>query len=361
MKSVYLAGPITGLSYNGCTDWRKYAIAELRKWGIAGISPLRAKEYLASETNVADKYDNFVLSTQKGITTRDRFDVNSCDVMLANLLGAQKVSIGTMIEYGWADAARKPIITIMEKEGNIHDHSMLREITGYKAESLEEGLFVAKAMLFDEGAQEDKFLADSFLRLWNRIGAQSDAEQKFNELKSRYSEPHRFYHNFSHLKNCLNELDSVRLLAKNPDLIEFAIWYHDAIYDSKSEENEEKSAKLSRKTCFEAHLPRAFANGARELILATKQDHIPQGIDSKLVMDIDLSILGKEPKQFEEYERNIRKEYSWVSENQFKQRRSEILQKFLNRDSVYLTDFFRKKYESQAQANLQRSLNNLKK
>ena len=150
MKSVYLAGPITGLSYKGCTNWREYAIAELRKWKIAGISPLRAKDYLASETNVADKYDKFVLSTQKGITTRDRFDVNFCDVMLANLLGAQKASIGTVIEYGWADAARKPIITVMEKEGNIHDHSMLREITGYRVESLEEGLLVAKAILYEE-------------------------------------------------------------------------------------------------------------------------------------------------------------------------------------------------------------------
>lgn len=147
MKSVYLAGPITGLSYNGCTDWREYADSKLKEWGFFGISPLRGKNYLSLEKNILDQYEKIVLSTQKGITTRDRFDVNSCDVMLANLLGAQKVSVGTMIEYGWADAVRKPIITVIEKEGNIHDHSMLREITGYRVESLEEGLLVAKAIL----------------------------------------------------------------------------------------------------------------------------------------------------------------------------------------------------------------------
>lgn len=147
MKSVYLAGPITGLSYNGCTDWRGYAIAELKNSGIAGVSPLRNKEYLSLEKEISDEYKEHVLSCQKGITTKDRFDVNSCDVMLANLLGAQKVSIGTMIEYGWANAARKPIITVIEKEGNIHDHSMLREITGFRVDSLEEGLFVARVML----------------------------------------------------------------------------------------------------------------------------------------------------------------------------------------------------------------------
>ncbi len=150
MKSVYLAGPITGLSYNGCTDWRKSAIEELAKFGIRGVSPLRGKEsYLASEKIIQDHYDGWVMSTPKGLTTRDRFDVTSCDIMLANFLGAQKVSIGTIIEYGWADAARKPIITVMEKQGNIHEHSMLREVTGYRVESLEEGLLVAIKILYE--------------------------------------------------------------------------------------------------------------------------------------------------------------------------------------------------------------------
>lgn len=146
MKSVYLVGPITGLNYSGCTDWREYAKSELEKEGIIGISPMRAKEYLQAEAEMLDVYST-VLSCQRGITVRDRFDTASSDIMLANLLGAEKVSIGTMIEYGWANVARKPIITVMEKEGNIHDHAMVRELTGFRVETLEEGLFVAKAIL----------------------------------------------------------------------------------------------------------------------------------------------------------------------------------------------------------------------
>ncbi len=107
---------------------------------------MRAKEFLSLEKSVSDDYDN-VLACQKGIATRDRFDVASCNVMLAYLLGAEKVSIGTMIEFGWADAARKPIITIMEKNGNPHDHAFVRELTGFRVESLDEGLYVAKSIL----------------------------------------------------------------------------------------------------------------------------------------------------------------------------------------------------------------------
>jgi nucleoside 2-deoxyribosyltransferase len=107
---------------------------------------MRGKEYLASEKSISDEYVN-PLSSAKGITTRDRNDSTLCDIVLFNLLGATKVSIGSMIEYGWADAARRPIITVIEKSGNPHDHSMLRELTGYRVEELDEGLSIARAIL----------------------------------------------------------------------------------------------------------------------------------------------------------------------------------------------------------------------
>jgi nucleoside 2-deoxyribosyltransferase len=71
----------------------------------------------------------------------------NCDIMLANLLGAKKVSIGTIGEFFWADAYRKPVIAVMEKEGNPHEHAMIRELTGFRVETLEEGLAVAGAVL----------------------------------------------------------------------------------------------------------------------------------------------------------------------------------------------------------------------
>lgn len=145
-KSVYLGGAIKGLSYGETTDWREYAKQELAKYGITGISPMRAKEFLKDETKIEGSYEP-VIASQSGIVARDRFDVQSCTIMLANLLGLEKITLGTMVEYGWADAFKKPIITVIEKEGNPHDHPFIRDLSGFRVETLDEGLYIAKAIL----------------------------------------------------------------------------------------------------------------------------------------------------------------------------------------------------------------------
>jgi nucleoside 2-deoxyribosyltransferase len=145
-KLCYLAGPITGTTYDGSTSWRDSAIVELAKAGIIGISPMRGKDYLLDRTSISDAYDEYVLSTQKGIVTRDRWDCQRSDVVLVNVLGATKVSIGTVIELGWADAARRPIILVMD-EGNPHDHAMVRELAGFIVPTLEQGLALVSILL----------------------------------------------------------------------------------------------------------------------------------------------------------------------------------------------------------------------
>jgi nucleoside 2-deoxyribosyltransferase len=145
-KLVYLAGGISGLSWEEATAWRVEACHSLSEFGILGLSPLRAKSYLLSKTSIADHYNEHVLSTQKGITTRDRWDCQRSSVVLFNLVGAKTVSIGTCIEYGWADAARVPIITCMEP-GGLHDHAMVREVSGFIVPTLEEGIETVKALL----------------------------------------------------------------------------------------------------------------------------------------------------------------------------------------------------------------------
>lgn len=148
-KSVYLVGPITGCSYKGCTDWREHAKAFLNNHGISALNPMRGKDYLLHETSVADKYDLHVMSTSRGIMTRDYFDCTNAGVILANFVGASRVSIGSVMECAWAYNNKKPIIAIMEKDGNLHDHSMIREAIGYRVEDLDEGLHIAAAILGD--------------------------------------------------------------------------------------------------------------------------------------------------------------------------------------------------------------------
>lgn len=148
--TVYMAGAITGLTYDGAEDWRSHAKAELGKVGIHGLSPLRAKEYLrgipALTADCAGYGDLNCMSAPRGIMTRDRYDAMRCDVLLVNLLGATRVSIGTVMEIAWADARRTPIVLAMEPSGNVHEHAMIAEAIGFRVSTLDEALHVVKAI-----------------------------------------------------------------------------------------------------------------------------------------------------------------------------------------------------------------------
>lgn len=142
---LYCASPITGVSYGESVDWREYVANKLPSH-IKAVSPMRGKKYLGKEKSIKDSYEEHPLSCQKGITCRDRMDTMRCDMILVNFLGAKKVSIGSVMEVAWADAFRKPIVVVMEKD-NIHSHSMLREVSGFIVPSLDEAIAVATAVL----------------------------------------------------------------------------------------------------------------------------------------------------------------------------------------------------------------------
>ena len=150
--TVYLAGPIRGLNYDSATVWREQATADLASHGIDGMSPMRAKNYLKGESNaggdkLADSYAAYPLSTMKAIVTRDRKDCMGSDMVIMNLLGATTVSIGSVMEVAWADAARVPVVLVMEKTGNLHEHGMIRETCGFHVETIEEAIRVCVAVL----------------------------------------------------------------------------------------------------------------------------------------------------------------------------------------------------------------------
>lgn len=148
---VYLAGPITGLTFGQGASWRDHAIEEFREAGIKGLSPLRAKEYLAKLGELSGTGHEYahmgVLSTSRAVMTRDRFDATRCDVLFVNLLGAKSVSVGTVMEIARADVCRTPIVCAIEPEGNPHEHMMIAEAIGFRVTSLEEAIRVTKSIL----------------------------------------------------------------------------------------------------------------------------------------------------------------------------------------------------------------------
>lgn len=146
MSKVYLAGPISGLSWSEATEWRKQVHDELAEFGIQCLSPLRFKDFLESETSIRDSYPDHALASTRGIYTRDRWDVSRSDLILVNFLGTTKVSIGTVIEIAWADMLNKPIVYLTD-EGNIHNHAMIMEAVGFPVYTLEDAIDTIKALL----------------------------------------------------------------------------------------------------------------------------------------------------------------------------------------------------------------------
>jgi predicted metal-dependent HD superfamily phosphohydrolase len=98
-----------------------------------------------------------------------------------------------------------------------------------------------------------------------------------------------------------------------------------------------------------------------QLVLATKAHGGTLHADAPLLVDIDLSILGQLPGRFWEYEEQIRREYDWVSVAVFCQKRAEILEGFLERGRIYLTDVVIGEREALARENLRTSVARLKR
>lgn len=150
MSLTYLCGPITGQSHDDARmGWRRHVYETLEGTTIKALSPMRHKTHLRHVQELSAMGEpNSVVSSPRGLTTRDRFDTTRCDVLFCNLIGADRVSIGSMIELGWADANRIPIILCIEPDGsNVHEHAMVHELTGFRCGSVDEGIEVLKAIL----------------------------------------------------------------------------------------------------------------------------------------------------------------------------------------------------------------------
>jgi predicted metal-dependent HD superfamily phosphohydrolase len=93
--------------------------------------------------------------------------------------------------------------------------------------------------------------------------------------------------------------------------------------------------------------------------MATRHDAVPSGTDQRVLVEVDLSILGAKPERFDQYENQVREEYSWVPGIVFRPKRRAILTEFLERPTIFSTQKFIDAYEAQARQNLERSIKQL--
>lgn len=197
---------------------------------------------------------------------------------------------------------------------------------------------------------------ESWRRLWTELGAREVPGGLFNQLVAAYSAQDRHYHTLQHLRECLAHLAAAASLARRPAEVELALWFHDAVYDPRRHDNEERSADWAFASVLAAGCDEAVAQRVRSLVLATAGHEASADPDTQLLLDIDLAILGAAPARFAEYERQVRAEYAHVPEPAFREGRARILAGFLARPRLFATAPFRDALEQGARDNLRQAL-----
>ncbi len=190
---------------------------------------------------------------------------------------------------------------------------------------------------------------------WNDLAARLGIIKPlvaFRWLESHYEEAARKYHTPRHINECLGILDRAQHPEASNPLVEYALWFHDAIYNTFSRKNEERSADAAVRVLDRSGGSAADCALVRALILATCHGVQPTEPPLQLLVDIDLAILGADADRYAEFELQVRAEYWWVPTSLYRKQRCDILNSFAMRSAVYATHEFRERYERQARNNI---------
>jgi predicted metal-dependent HD superfamily phosphohydrolase len=205
--------------------------------------------------------------------------------------------------------------------------------------------------------------ADALIRRWDdRLagwGAPSvDVRAAGAALIARYLEPHRRYHTAEHLAqvlDALGEIDPTLREVGRAQATELAAWFHDAVYEPSAATgaNEEASAGLARVVLGGLGVPEPVLTETARLIVLTGP-HAPDRRDRPgcALCDADLSILGAPADRYRRYAADVRAEYGFVDEPDWRRGRSAVLEAFVARPRLYLTDRAHHAFEHRARQNL---------
>ena len=190
------------------------------------------------------------------------------------------------------------------------------------------------------------------------------ADVLWQDIARRYGEPRRAYHTLAHIKQLFEQFDHIQHYLYEPPIIALALFYHDVIYDPTRADNELKSAQYAVDTLSQ-YISAAQCQEVYALIMMTANHQIDRVIDgvkyndAAYLLDMDLSILGAPWAVYQQYARSVRQEYAHVSDDNYRDGRTTVLQTLLTHPKLYLTDYYYKRLESQARDNIKREINSL--
>ncbi|MCO8161270.1 hypothetical protein NJC38_03765 [Pseudomonas sp. 21LCFQ010] len=193
--------------------------------------------------------------------------------------------------------------------------------------------------------------------LWQRLGVQPP-QDAFEHLQRLYAGPARHYHSAAHIDAMLQTFDTLRDHAQAPELLELAIWYHDAIYDPSRQDNESRSAELASQVLKASGLGTQVQT-VHELIMATDHRQPATSADQRLLVDIDLSILAATPSEYSAYAKAVRLEYGCFPDALYVPGRVAVLKKFLQRPVIFTSPAGQARWEARARENIQAEIDGL--
>ena len=176
----------------------------------------------------------------------------------------------------------------------------------------------------------------------------------WQRLAAAYSEPHRRYHTLVHLEHLFAEAKAFEPLSP---ALDWALWFHDFVYDSHSARNEEASAEVAAEALAEMGVEAPVIARTQHLILATRhlQSATEADDETARLISLDLTILAAPAGRYDAYTAEVRQEYAHVSDEDFRRGRGAFLKAFLARPQLFPHPAFAAR-EAAARANLAREL-----
>ncbi|GAA3231631.1 metal-dependent phosphohydrolase [Dactylosporangium siamense] len=180
------------------------------------------------------------------------------------------------------------------------------------------------------------------------------------DLIVRWSEPHRRYHTLDHLAVMLGVIDEHAAVADDPLAVRLAAWFHDAIYELNTADNEERSAVLAISVLPGLGVPAdRVAEVARLVRLTAGHAVAPGDRNGALLADADLAILASPPVDYARYAAAVREEYAAVPEEAFRAGRAQILGTFLAEPDLFRAVPGRAEWTARAHDNLRAEITTL--
>jgi predicted metal-dependent HD superfamily phosphohydrolase len=200
----------------------------------------------------------------------------------------------------------------------------------------------------------------ALIRRWGdavgRLGSAGPAvDAAGGEVLACYAQAGRAYHTVEHLGEVVGALEWLCGSGGVPPAVEFAAWFHDAVYDPRAApgRNEEASAVYGGEVLGRLRVPPVVVDEAARLVRTTATHAVEVSDEAGAVLaDADLWILGSPPERYRRYAAAVRREYGFLSDNDWRTGRSALIETFARRRRLYVTDRAHRALDAGARRNL---------